>query len=143
MPNKRISIDQRSNYLDIQCKHYKEAKRKEKSELPTRMVRVTGLVSRKCGRRYRAKVEDAIQLIANASEYPSTERLHGQPLEVGRFWSASHRVFPRLNTLRWAWCNSASQALQVRISAPCRWCIWGHYYSLDLGLGIAYNMEDA
>ena len=43
MPNKRMSIDHRFKYLDIQYDRYKKAKRQEKSKLLNEMVEITGL----------------------------------------------------------------------------------------------------
>ena len=95
MPNSRMSIDQRFNYLDIQYDHYKEANRKEKSKLLTEMVRITGMDRKTVIRRmrqrpvrqprrkqrgcvYGAKVQDAIHLVAKALDYPCAERLKPQ-----------------------------------------------------------------
>jgi len=95
MPNKRMSIDQRFNYLGIQYDRYKEAKRKEKSALLTEMVEITGLARKTVirhmrkhpmrrkrrkqrGRTYGAKVQDAIHLVAKALDYPCPERLKPQ-----------------------------------------------------------------
>ena len=95
MPNKRMSIDQRFNYLGIQYDRYKEAKRKEKGELLTEMVEVTGLARKTVirhmrkrpirrrrrkqrGCTYGAKMQDAIHLVAKALDYPCPERLKPQ-----------------------------------------------------------------
>lgn len=115
MPKKRMGIDQRFNYLGIQYDRYREAKRKEKSELLTEMVEVTGLdrktVIRHMRKRpirrrrrkqrgctYGAKVQDAIHLVAKALDYPCPERLKPQlPCMADHLAKHGHlRVSPEL-----------------------------------------------
>ena len=95
MPNNRMNIDQRYNYLSIQYDRYKKADRKEKSRLLAEMIKVTGMnrktIVRHMGKRpvrrtrrkqrgcvYGAKVQDAIHLVAKALDYPCAERLKPQ-----------------------------------------------------------------
>jgi hypothetical protein len=95
MPEKRMSINQRYDYLAIQYDRYIVADRQERGRLLDEMEAVTALDRKHLirlmrtrprrkprrkqrGRKYGAAVQDAIHLIAKALDYPCAERL--QPM---------------------------------------------------------------
>jgi hypothetical protein len=92
MPEKRMCIDQRYDYLAIQYDRYIVADRQERGRLLDEMEAVTGLDRKTLirlmrqrprrqprqqqrGRTYGVEVQDAIHLIAKALDYPCPERL--------------------------------------------------------------------
>ena len=100
MPNQRMSIDERFNYLAIQYDRYLVGDRRERSGLLNEMVEVTGLDrktlirrmrrrprrerrKKQRGCRYGAEVQQAIRVIAAALDDPCAERLKPMLAQTG------------------------------------------------------------